>query len=124
MLILIRNLFRITEEGRRLFPSIGVFINNLHPSSIYQISLQFIEQDRYRFMGDKWIKINHSDPNRIVQQSEEYIHPDSPNSGQFWMSNSLSFSRVKITNRTEDIPFNQVTKNNYNNVNNLFFFLR
>jgi len=108
------NISRLTEAGRRLLPRLEVLISNLDPSSIYDIYVDFIERGRYAWIQSQWVKTHSASPDTDscycvrVQQNRAYLHEDSPNCGRFWMANPISFARVKVTNRTENLESNQV----------------
>lgn len=34
----------------------------------------------------------------LLAASNVYVHPDSPNTGAFWMRNEVVFSKLKLTN--------------------------
>ena len=108
------NMFRIKAEGRRLFPCIKALINNLDPSSIYDIYTDFIDCGHYAWTGNEWLQTHSasSDTDSCncegLQQHQTYRHRDSPNSGTFWMANPISFARIKITNRTQNLNVEMV----------------
>ncbi|CAF0898395.1 unnamed protein product [Adineta steineri] len=104
-----------TNEGRRMFPSIKALIDNLQPSMTYDIYMDFIERGRYAWTNNQWIKI-YDTPSTTnvrndghVQQLQRYRHENSPNLGSFWMDNPVSFARLKLTTRTENLTPDQVT---------------
>ena len=46
----------------------------------------------------RWLAVGTAEPQPF---SESYVHPDSPNSGAFWMRHGVSFRKLKITNNKE-----------------------
>jgi hypothetical protein len=108
---------RLTQEGRRLLPKFNVLIDNLDPSSTYDIYLDFIERARYAWIKSNWVKIHDVSSDidsyncECLEQHQSYLHKDSPNSGRFWMANPVSFARVKVTSRTQDFTSDQVGSN-------------
>ena len=83
---------------RRLFPALLVGVRGLDPKTEYSISLRISPADpyRYKFLNMQWVSVGESE----VMQNEDrqiYLHPNSPNSGQFWMKKPISFKQVKIT---------------------------
>ncbi len=107
----------MTPSGRRLFPNFNVLIDNLRPSAIYDIYVDFIERGRYEWIKSKWIKTDDASSTtagcngECVQQYQVYLHRNSPNLGRFWMANPVSFAPLKLTNRTKDLTSDQVGSN-------------
>ncbi|XP_051791121.1 T-box transcription factor TBX6 [Erpetoichthys calabaricus] len=91
----------ITKSGRRMFPQCKITISGLDPNSKYLLLMDVVPVDssRYRWQGDRWEAVGKAEP-RLPDRI--YIHPDSPASGSHWMSRSVSFHRVKLTNNTLD----------------------
>lgn len=88
----------ITKNGRRMFPVLKVNVKNLDPNAMYSIILDFkvIDSHRWKFANGIW-KMG-GKPNN-VNSSSVYVHPESPNFGSHWMSNSIGFNKIKLTNR-------------------------
>lgn len=83
---------------RRLFPALLVGLRGLNPKTEYSISLRIASADpyRYKFLNMQWVAVGESE----VMQNEDrqvFKHPNSPNSGQFWMKKPISFKQLKIT---------------------------
>lgn len=81
-----------------MFPSLRYQLEGLEPKAHYCIVLEMtlVDKCRYKYTGTSgWIPAGteeaHS-PHRI------YLHPDSPATGETWMSQQLSFSKIKLTN--------------------------
>lgn len=53
------------------------------------------DDHRYKFHNSKWGLAGKSDPE---VPKPIHIHPESPNTGEHWMSKGASFHRVKVTN--------------------------
>ncbi|XP_045196119.1 T-box transcription factor T homolog 1-like [Mercenaria mercenaria] len=88
----------VTKNGRRMFPVFKTSISGLDPNSMYTILLDFVqvENHRWKYVNGEWVaggKAEPSVPNCV------YVHPDSPNFGSHWMKESISFSKVKLTNK-------------------------
>lgn len=88
----------LNNTFRRLFPSLDVFVRGLDPIQQYNITLRIVPVDnyRYKFLNMEWTKAGNSD----VSQNKDrqvYLHPESPNSGGFWMRKQISFRQLKIT---------------------------
>lgn len=89
----------VTKTGRRMFPVLRVNVDGLDPNAMYSVLLDFSTTDNYRwkYSNGEWSVGGKPDPQK---PSCVYIHPDSPNFGNHWMKNSISFSKVKLTNRS------------------------
>ncbi|KAG8243388.1 hypothetical protein J6590_046437 [Homalodisca vitripennis] len=82
-----------------MFPVVKISITGLDPTAMYSVLLEFvqIEQHRWKYVNGEWVpggKAEVAPPNPI------YIHPESPNFGAHWMKESVSFAKVKLTNKT------------------------
>ena len=53
-----------------------------------------------KFNAGKWIPS--STPASEQKKTSVYLHPDSPNTGSFWMKNEVIFSKVKLTNNKKN----------------------
>lgn len=83
---------------RRMFPSMRVQVTDLDPHKDYCFLVEMVPvtKCRYRYSAATgWAPAGaeeaHS-PNRF------YIHPESPAPGAHWMSQAVSFGRLKLTN--------------------------
>ena len=83
-----------------MFPGFSVAISNLKPKVKYNMKLEVVLADnhRFKFLNSKWLAVGSAEPQAA---SESYLHPDSPNSGAFWMRHGVSFRKLKITNNKE-----------------------
>lgn len=88
----------VTRSGRNMFPVIKVAVDGLDPSTIYEVVVDFqqINNHKWKYINGEWQQGTKPDP---VQLKCEYKHPDSPNFGAHWMKDSLSFNKVKLTNK-------------------------
>ncbi|ORY04425.1 T-box-domain-containing protein [Basidiobolus meristosporus CBS 931.73] len=119
----------ITKTGRCLFPSLKFKAADMDPYALYKIELDFeqISPERYKFRNDEWVVVNNdlsksqSQPYSMSEKkgsslecytTREYTHPDSPQSGAYWIKNGISFTKVKLTNRLESSMDNKVLNNN------------
>ena len=84
-----------------MFPSILLNITGLEESAIYSIRLHIVPADgqRYKFINCQWLPVGKAD-NEVA--CNYFEHPDSPNTGSFWMKGNTSFSKLKITNNKEN----------------------
>lgn len=84
---------------RRLFPSAVVNVRGLNPRTDYTISLRArpIGKYRYKYSDKKeWVPSYESE---VLQNKKKqvFLHPNSPNSGEFWMKKPVCFKQMKIT---------------------------
>jgi len=89
-----------------MFPAIQVQVSGLDRCARYALALDVVpvNEYRYRFHDSRWTIAGEAaaaagagDVTRRV-----YIHPDSPMTGQQWMSRSVSFIKLKLTNNPKD----------------------
>ena len=87
-------------QFRRMFPGFSVSVSGLKPKSKYTMKLEVVLADnhRFKFLNARWLAVGTAEPQPL---SESYVHPDSPNSGAFWMRHGISFRKLKITNNKE-----------------------
>ena len=80
-----------------MFPHLEVSIQNLDPTAIYSVGFEIRPCDgkRYKFLKTEWVPTGRAEKK---QTPSVYEHPDSPNSGSFWMSKPTTFKMVKLTN--------------------------
>lgn len=93
-----------------MFPIIAVNISGLDPEKMYSVELSFDQMDahRWRFVSCQWQPGMKPEP--AVHRSP-YQHPDSPNYGRMWMRDTVSFPKVKLTNKVDNIGAAQVSLN-------------
>ncbi|CAH1969284.1 unnamed protein product [Acanthoscelides obtectus] len=90
-----------------MFPSLHIQITDLDPHAHYCIILEMtvVNRCRYKYSSSGgWAPAGMEEaqsPNRI------YLHPDSPATGKYWMSQPISFGRLKLTN-TLNAPHGQI----------------
>ncbi|KAJ1119225.1 hypothetical protein NDU88_007411 [Pleurodeles waltl] len=65
---------------------------------MYSFLLDFAPADthRWKYVNGEWVAAGKPESQN---HSCVYIHPDSPNFGAHWMKASISFSKVKLTNK-------------------------
>ncbi|KAH1185186.1 hypothetical protein KIL84_017935 [Mauremys mutica] len=88
----------VTKNGRRMFPVLKISVSGLDPNAMYSFLLDFAPTDghRWKYVNGEWVPAGKPEP---PSHSCVYIHPDSPNFGAHWMKASVSFSKVKLTNK-------------------------
>ncbi|GAB6032304.1 hypothetical protein CHUAL_010943 [Chamberlinius hualienensis] len=89
----------VTKNGRRMFPVVIVNISGLDPGAMYSVLLEFIQIDnhRWKYVNGEWVAGGKAEP---APQNSIYSHPESPNFGAHWMKEPVTFSRVKLTNKS------------------------
>ena len=103
-----------------MFPHLEVSFQNLNPSSVYSVNFEIIPCDgkRYKFIKTDWMPTGRAEKK---QAQSVYVHPDSPNSGSFWMSKTVAFKMVKLTNNKmpkfkDQVCIHCIVKTNYASV--------
>ncbi|XP_078512319.1 T-box transcription factor TBX19 [Lissotriton helveticus] len=88
----------VTKNGRRMFPVLKISVSGLDPNAMYSLLLDFAPADshRWKYVNGEWVSAGKPESQ---SHSCVYIHPDSPNFGAHWMKASISFSKVKLTNK-------------------------
>ncbi|CAH0555428.1 unnamed protein product [Brassicogethes aeneus] len=97
----------ITKAGRRMFPSFDLALNNLDPNAHYCIALEFnlVSRCRYKYStAGGWVPAGTEEAQSVHRF---YMHPDSPATGEYWMKQSVSFNKVKLTNNPSP-PLGQI----------------
>ncbi|XP_014670683.1 PREDICTED: brachyury protein homolog 1-like [Priapulus caudatus] len=89
----------VTKNGRRMFPVFRASISGLDPEAMYSILVDFVQVDshRWKYVNGEWVPGGKPEP---PAPNSVYIHPESPNFGAHWMKDAVSFSKVKLTNKT------------------------
>ena len=95
---------------RRMFPSLVMNISGLDPDAIYSLTLEVLPVDnrRYKFIQTEWVPVGRVEKK---QHYREYSHPESPNTGSYWMDNPVAFKLVKLTNNKNTKHDDQVYMN-------------
>ncbi|KAB0798031.1 hypothetical protein PPYR_09024 [Photinus pyralis] len=88
----------VTKNGRRMFPVVKVLVTGLDPKAMYTVLLEFVQIDnhRWKYVNGEWIPGGKAE---VPPSNAIYIHPESPNFGAHWMKESISFAKVKLTNK-------------------------
>jgi hypothetical protein len=84
-----------------MFPAFKVKVNGLDKRSKYILLMDVVPADdcRYKFHNSRWTVAGKADPEMPKRM---YIHPDSPATGEQWMSKIISFHKLKLTNNIQD----------------------
>ncbi|XP_046904699.1 T-box transcription factor TBX2 [Hypomesus transpacificus] len=91
----------ITKSGRRMFPPFKVRCTGLDKKAKYILLMDIVAADeyRYKFYNSHWMVAGKADPEMPKRM---YIHPDSPATGEQWMSKVVNFHKMKLTNNISD----------------------
>ncbi|KAK8761588.1 hypothetical protein V5799_027145, partial [Amblyomma americanum] len=93
----------ITKTGRRMFPTLRVSFNGLHPDGRYVVLLDIVPVDnkryRYAYHRSSWLVAGKADP---PSPARLYAHPDCPFTGDQLRKQVVSFEKVKLTNNEMD----------------------
>ncbi|XP_048100237.1 T-box transcription factor TBX3 isoform X2 [Alosa alosa] len=91
----------ITKSGRRMFPPFKVRCSGFDNRASYILLMDIVASDdcRYKFQNSRWMVAGKADPEMPKRM---YIHPDSPATGEHWMSKTISFHKLKLTNNMSD----------------------
>lgn len=98
---------------RRMFPYIQLTVSGLEKHERYYILLEIQPacNRRYKYCGNGagqnengnkgniggWSYAGPAEPQPHVNR-RIYMHPDGPATGEHWMQNTISFSKLKLTN--------------------------
>ncbi|XP_055774417.1 T-box transcription factor TBX3-like [Salvelinus fontinalis] len=91
----------ITKSGRRMFPPFKARCTGLNQRAKYILLMDIVAADdfRYKFHNSRWMVSGKADPEMPKRM---YIHPDSPATGEQWMSKVVNFHKLKLTNNISD----------------------
>lgn len=86
---------------RRMFPPFKVKVSGLDKNAKYILLMDIVAVDdcRYKFHNSRWMVAGKADPEMPKRM---YIHPESPSTGEQWMSKVVSFHKLKLTNNISD----------------------
>jgi len=84
-----------------MFPPFKVKVSGLDKRAKYIMLVDIVAVDdcRYKFHNSRWMVSGKADPEMPKRM---YIHPDSPLTGEQWMSKVISFHKLKLTNNISD----------------------
>ncbi|XP_044053329.1 T-box transcription factor TBX3-like [Siniperca chuatsi] len=91
----------ITKSGRRMFPPLKARCAGMDRKAKYILLMDIVAADdcRYKFHNSRWMVAGKADPEMPKRM---YIHPDSPATGEQWMSKVVNFHKLKLTNNISD----------------------
>ncbi|KAI5091319.1 T-box 2a isoform X1 [Silurus meridionalis] len=75
--------------------------SSLDRRASYVLLMDMVSSDscRYKFHHSSWTVAGKADPDMPKRM---YVHPDSPASGEHWMSRVVTFHKLKLTNNVSD----------------------
>lgn len=81
-----------------MFPVVKVSVSGLDATAMYTVLLEFeqIDPHRWKYVNGEWIAGGKAE---VAPSNPIYIHPESPNFGAHWMKETISFAKVKLTNK-------------------------
>lgn len=84
-----------------MFPPFKVRCTGLDKKAKYILLMDIVAADdcRYKFHNSRWMVAGKADPEMPKRM---YIHPDSPATGEQWMSKVVTFHKLKLTNNISD----------------------
>lgn len=84
-----------------MFPPLRVSCSGMDTRAKYILLMDLVAADdcRYKFQNSRWMVAGKADPETPRRM---YIHPDSPATGEQWMSRVVSFNKLKLTNNIAD----------------------
>jgi hypothetical protein len=85
----------------------------LDPEKKYNVFVDIVQADEnsWKFQGGKWVPCGATNGSKTTTQNTKtsiYLHPDSPNTGAFWMKHEIAFGKVKLTNNKSNIDGHMV----------------
>ena len=94
-----------------MFPSPVLSISGLDPEASYTLKMEILPADnkRYKFLQTEWVPVGRAEKKQVHR---EYVHPDSPNTGAFWMEKQVHFKVIKLTNNKSTTCEDQVWHSN------------
>ncbi|XP_034015463.1 MAX dimerization protein MGA a [Thalassophryne amazonica] len=91
----------LTKQGSRMFPYCRFRISGFEPSKKYFLimDVQPVDNSHYKWTGHGWQVAGKA---KGHVKSPPFFHPASPSLGHNWMSNPISFYKLKLTNNMSD----------------------
>ncbi|VDO20262.1 unnamed protein product [Haemonchus placei] len=92
----------VTKSGRKIFPKLEYKLHGMDPNESYALMLHIERADdmRYKFSAGDWSTNGKGEP---PTPSRGVPHHDlTIDTGRGWMSKTVAFDRVKVTNNQQD----------------------
>lgn len=81
-----------------MFPAIRIQIENLDPRAHYCVYLEMNLASKCRYKYSPSLGWSPAGTEEAQSPHRLYVHPESPATGEQWMSQPISFGRLKLTN--------------------------
>ncbi|KAL1514264.1 hypothetical protein ABEB36_003550 [Hypothenemus hampei] len=101
---------RHTNGHPRMFPTMQIQLTKLQPQTNYCLFLEMVPKIRCRYKYSSnggWAPAGSEE---MHSPQRMYMHPESPAKGEYWMSQMISFGKLKLTN-TQAAPPGQIILN-------------
>ncbi|KAJ3053436.1 T-box transcription factor tbx5, partial [Rhizophlyctis rosea] len=92
----------VTKAGRCLFPTLRFRALDFDPNTLYSIGIDVVQTDpyKYKFKNNAWKRVgNDAIDDWVPPEVRAHILPDGPKKGSYWKRHTISFSKIKLTNR-------------------------
>ncbi|XP_026177893.1 T-box transcription factor TBX3 isoform X2 [Mastacembelus armatus] len=112
----------ITKSGRRMFPPLKARCTGMDRKAKYILLMDIVSADdcRYKFHNSRWMVAGKADPEMPKRM---YIHPDSPATGDQWMSKvTILNSMHKYQPRFHVVKANDILRLPYSTFRTYIFF--
>ena len=95
-----------------MFPPFVISIDGMDPTARYTLfmDVEQVDDKRYKYLNSKWIEVGKAE--KETEPRARYVHPESPNTGQHWMTQKVSFKKMKLTNNKKNTS-GHVCKNDH-----------
>lgn len=109
----------LTKQGRKMFPTLQYSISGMDANKKYYIFVELVKTvpNSWKYQSGKWIQCTGQSQNETPNKCLIHMHPDSPNTGAFWMKNELLFAKLKLTNN------NQIANENILLLNSMHMYM-
>ncbi|XP_018496508.1 T-box transcription factor TBX3-like [Galendromus occidentalis] len=113
----------LTKSGRRMFPDLKFKITGLEANQYYFVLIDIVPTDeyRYKYMGKHWVPAYKTDA--PAHKLNLYCHPDSPALGAKWLSTTVAFPKLKLTNSSASTDTHMVLNSMHRYTPRLHVFL-
>ncbi|KAL6725680.1 hypothetical protein Aduo_007716 [Ancylostoma duodenale] len=113
----------VTKGGRKIFPKIEYKLFGMKPDEPYAVMLRIerVDDMRYKFSAGEW---STNGKGEMCTTSRSIPHHDGAvDTGRSWMSKTVSFDRVKVTNNPLDNdPFHVVLQSMHKYIPVLYIY--
>lgn len=81
-----------------MFPAIRVQVENLDPRAHYCVFIEMTLATKCRYKYTSALGWSPAGTEEAQSPRRLYVHPESPSTGEHWMSQPISFGKLKLTN--------------------------